>query len=905
MVNLLLVENEAGEAHYIYIKKLERLLHTCTTGYYKDRKFCPFCSKTVSCCDETFEEHLLSKHFSTTNNCNLELPTEGTSMSFTNHKDKMERPFMVYADWECSLIKTHEEGKTHRHIANSCAFYFVCTFDKTRNQYYSFEGEQCTIEMVAKLKALAKTCIAEMKENTKMELSEEEELTHQAAETCMLCNGGFGTEKPKWKVRDHDHRTGDYRGACHNSCNINFFQNRYLPVFVHNLRGYDAHLILKEAYDVVDKKERISVIPQSTEKFMTFSIGDLKFKDSFQFMAEGLETLAKALKQEKGDVFEKYTNMKQHFNEEDMKIICQKGIYPYEWMDDKEKFKQEHLPARREFKSKLKLAGVTNTEYKHAQRVWKHFKCKTFQDYHDLYLKCDVLLLADIFENFRKTSIEHYKLDPANFITAASYAWSAMLLKTGVELELISDPKILDIFERSKRGGLTFVGSKRYAKANNQHVAGYDPNTQSTYLLYLDANNLYGWAMVQSLPRKDLKFANETSIETILNTADDAETGYMVEIDIKFKREIHESLKQMPPCPESLTPKEAWFSDYQKQLQLQTKSNTKCAKLVPHLREHLNYCIHYRNLKFIEKLGVTLGKVHNVISFTQDKWMKPYIEGNNERRTLAAKSGNKFEKDFFKLMNNAVFGKTMENVRNRMNLHLTTDHANAINWFSKPEFKTNTNAQGLYLIETHKTRIVYDKPVYVGCAVLDLSKLHMLDFHYNVIQAEFGDKAKLIYSDTDSYVYEIESPNIYDWIKENREWFDLSGSKREDMRDSTNESKLGKFKDELHGQAMTEFIALNPKCYAFRFQKLNQQIEEIKKAKGVSYATVKHTLPFKEYEKVLEKGNTTSRIITNIGSFNQQLFSFNTDKIALNAFYDKMKLLDKINCEPFGFNEGE
>ena len=175
-----------------------------------------------------------------------------------------------------------------------------------------------------------------MRENTKMLLSREEEKTHRAAGTCMLCNEGFG-ERGRMKVRDHDHRTGAYRGACHNSCNINYFQNRYLPVFVHNLRGYDAHLILKEAFDIAERKDKISAIPQSTEKFMTFSIGDLKFKDSMQFMAESLENLAKALKQKTGDEFEKYTHMKQHFNEEDMKIICRKGIYPYEWMDDKEK----------------------------------------------------------------------------------------------------------------------------------------------------------------------------------------------------------------------------------------------------------------------------------------------------------------------------------------------------------------------------------------------------------------------------------------------------------------------------------------------------------------------------------------------------------------------------------------
>ena len=258
-------------------------------------------------------------------------------------------------------------------------------------------------------------------------------------------------------------------------------------------------------------------------------------------------------------------------------------------------------------------------------------------------------------------------------------------------------------------------------------------------------------------------------------------------------------------------------------MQKETKSHTKCNNLVPHVKEHLNYCIHYRNLKVVEKIGVTLGKVHNVISFTQDKWMKPYIDSNNERRTIAAKNGNKFEKDFFKLMNNAVFGKTMENVRNRMNLHLTTDQDNAIKWFSKPEFKTNTHANGLYLIETHKTRIVYDKPVYVGCAILDLSKLHMLQFHYDVIQKNFGDKAQLIYSDTDSYVYEIESPNIYQWMQNNKQYFDLSKSKREEMKNTENEATLGKFKDELHGQPMTEFLGLNPKCYAFRFQKIKRR----------------------------------------------------------------------------------
>ena len=359
---------------------------------------------------------------------------------------------MIYADWECSLIKTREEGKTHRHVANSCGFYFLCTFDSSRNKYYEFKGATCTVDMVLTLKELAKTCIQEMKENAEMYLTVEQETTHRVADSCFLCNGGFVQNNPK--VRDHDHRTGAYRGACHQKCNINYYANRYLPIFVHNLRGYDAHLVLKQAFEIVGKKERINAIPQSSEKFMTFSIGDLKFKDSCQFLAFSLETLVKGLKTEGEDKFENFHNMKREFKtQRQLELVCKKGVYPYEWVDGDDKFKHEGLPPRKDFYSKLKLEGITKEEYKHAQEVYKEFGCKTFQDYHDLYLKTDVVLLADVFEHFRKSSIKHYRLDPANFITAASFAWSAMLLKTGVELELITDPKILDIFERSKRGG--------------------------------------------------------------------------------------------------------------------------------------------------------------------------------------------------------------------------------------------------------------------------------------------------------------------------------------------------------------------------------------------------------------------------------------------------------------------
>jgi hypothetical protein len=193
-------------------------------------------------------------------------------MKFKNYKDMLARPFIVYADFEASLVKTHRtDGKSHRHEPNSMGIHSVCTFDETRNDYHDFNGTDCVVQMITKSRELSDRCIAEMRTNREMTLTREDKIDFKEAETGYLCNGEF--TETNWKVRDHDHRTGQYRGACHNRCNILHFTNRYLPVFFHNLRCYDSHHILRQAVDIVDE-DKTHVITQSTEKFMSFSIGD-------------------------------------------------------------------------------------------------------------------------------------------------------------------------------------------------------------------------------------------------------------------------------------------------------------------------------------------------------------------------------------------------------------------------------------------------------------------------------------------------------------------------------------------------------------------------------------------------------------------------------------------------------
>ncbi len=245
----------------------------------------------------------------------------------------------------------------------------------------------------------------------------------------------------------------------------------------------------------------------------------------------------------------------------------------------------------------------------------------------------------------------------------------------------------------------------------------------------------------------------------------------------------------------------------------------------------------------------------------------------------------------------------MENVKNRMNLHLTVDQDNAVKWLTRPTVKDARYMNGLFMIENFKDLITYDKPIYVGCSVLDLSKLCMMEFHYEVIQENFKGKANLIYSDTDSLVYNIEHPDIYEWIRNNPSHFDLSDSLRPDLKSDENKKKLGKFKDELNSLVMSEFISLNPKVYSFNYSTdlTNDNFKNKKTLKGVSKPVVKNEIDYEDYLHTLNTNEKARRKTTTLRSFNHQIFTYCQTKIALTSSYDKMLMVDSINCLPFGF----
>ena len=489
---------------------------------------------------------------------------------------------------------------------------------------------------------------------------------------------------------------------------------------------------------------------------------------------------------------------------------------------------------------------------------------ETLQDYHDLYLKTDVLSLADVFENFRDVCQESYGLDPAWYYTAPGLAWDAALKVTKVELDLLADPDMLLMIEKGIRGGVSMI-STRYGKANNPYMGdSYDPNQPTKYISYLDANNVYGWAMCKPLPTHGLEWMGQDELYNWENHS------CILEVDLEYPKDLHDLHNDYPLAPEL------------------TEVN-KIEKLIPNLNNKTNYIIHHKPLKLYEKLGLRITKIHRGIKFVESNWLEPYIMKNTN---LRMQGKNNFEKDFFKLMNNSVFGKTMENIRNRVDIHLVTDEKQASKFISKPNYQHQMIfCDNLAAIHMKKTHLVFNKPVYLGMCILDLSKTLMFEFHYNYIKPKYGEKAKLLFTDTDSLMYEIETDDFYKDISPDvRDKFDTSNYPKDHpsgIETGANKKVIGMFKDEAGGLIISEFVGLRAKLYSFKILKTTAEIFEEKKCKGAKKAVVKKHITFNDYKRCLFNNVNQMRSMNVFRSRNHEIFAETVNKVALSYSDDK------------------
>jgi len=906
--------NNDETSHYCYIKHFSRFIRSQKTKNCSKLIICKRCFTTFGrkpCESKLWGMSGLIEHQHTCGKNQLGRPImfekgDDDFIYFKSYEKTQRIPIVIYADFECILtpsnpdefIQSCKKSKTHvthLHEIMSYGFYVKVNYDiiskdlvrqfEIPRKVIIYRGENAAKKFMEHMVDIGKNINKIYQTNVPMnKLTKREEKHFQKSKFCEKCLKNL-KKNNLIKVRDHCHFTGKYRQCLCLQCNFMITTPSFVPIFFHNL-SYDSHFIIRNlAYD----NKEIHVIPNSSEKYISFSKEIafrfcIKFVDTFRFMSDSLSNLTTNLSEDKS----RFRETLKIFSKESLDLVTRKGVFPYEYVDNWNKLDETILPSKSKFYNSLTDERISDKDYIHAKNIWDLFNIKTLGEYSDLYLKTDVVILADVFENFRDLCLSTLKLDPAHYMTAPGFAFDCMLKYTEVKLERLKDYNMLLFFEKSIRGGIC-QSSKRYAKANIPNIEGLDYNSNEpiTWITYLDCVNLYGKSMLTELPFKDFKWVDDLNID-VTKIADDSEIGYILEVDIEYPKHLHKIHNDFPFLPLSECP-----------------PNSKVEKLLTTLKSKKNYIVHYKNLKQAIANGIKVTKIHRAISFSQSKWMASYIKLCT---TMRVESKNEFEKNFWKLLINSVFGKCMENVRARTSIQLVSSEKKARKLMVKTSFKDRTiYSKNLMAIHQHKETIKFDKAIYVGFAILDVSKTFMYHFHYNVMKKKYGSKISSLYSDTDSLIYAIQTTNFFDDLKNNLlPYFDTSNyPKNHYCFSEIHKNQPGYFKDEMKGTILSEFISLRPKLYAY---KTIDGVEE-KKAKGVKKYIIKNHMKFDNYMDILNAfinhltvdSEQTHRDMNFIQSNKHVVYSKTMRKLVLSANDDKRYIMDDgINTLAYG-----
>ena len=951
--NLLLYKN-----HFVWIKDLGKLLNNDKTN---GKKY--WCSQCLSCgfdSNEKLNRHLeacmkheavstkypkkfdLEKYNSLTDEDEKKkmMNNRDDIMKFNNHQHTFKHPYFMTLDFESTLEKVDDINDTstkkyQKHIVNSCGMKFNCIHDQHSKDVKIINNSNPENVMKETIEYLEEQAIyaynlSKINENNII-MTDTQKIEHKLNKNCSYCNCKYTIENNK--CRHHDHISGNFINSACNECNFKFTNQRFMPVYVHNLKGYDAHFLVPALNNFGYKSEDydlITAIPNTEEKYISFSkkikvdetrkgkdlLFEIRFIDSFAFMASSLSSLSDNLNEFKGKEFENinelrliYRNTSNHFkNDKQFLEMIKKGVYPYDYINNYSKLSELKLPSIEHFYSRLNNTQCSQKDYNQAQKVFKLFNCKSILDYHNIYLISDVLLLTDVWENFKGTCYKIYGLDASYYYTAPSLSWSSFMKHTTEEyknnnknfqIELITDPDMYLMWESSIRGGLSQI-SKRYAKANTKSCFDYDKNESESSIRYYDAINLYGYGMSVYLPIGNFEWNNEIwNKEKIMNLDNEGKKGYLFKVDLHYPEELHDLHNGYALGCENSTIKKEWLSmEQQKDYK---ESNIK--KLITSFNDKKDYIVNYRILKLFLSLGLELVNVKEVLQFNQEPYMRSYIMKNTNER---AKAKNNFEKDFYKLMNNSVYGKTMENVRNRISFKLISSELKALRLRNTLKKFTifNENLVGVHLC---KKEVTLNKPIFIGSAVLDQSKYLMYDFHYNEMLPYFGkENLDLLFTDTDSLCYHIKNKCPDEFMKIKKDLFDLSNyNKDHKLYDKTNNKVVGKFKNEEAETEIIEFVGLRSKCYSYTTldnqehskckgvkRYIIQSKDRTDEMKYINHMNYRDCLFNKEVKKV--KQNL-------IRSVKHQIYTMENIKIGLSSSDDKSYILpNNIDCLTLG-----
>ena len=853
------------DGHYFYVEALTKLV------YKKDRGRKTHICRSCLCFLKSKNHLRLHKRFCDNKGTIYTFPSEQEAeLKFDNYRAMVKNPHIVYFDTECYIDK---DTGVHHPIAVGAKR--VCVNSTLNSELFTYFGDDCIKQFLRWLEIQKETMREiDFHHYLPLKMTPENWSHYRKQETCEMCGDRFVPNSfNKKKCADHDHLTGEFRFALCNDCNLTYAaRETTLTIACHCSMKYDAHLLVTEIAELARKNPTygFKTIPKNRENNLVIYYGPFIFIDSYQFLQSSLGSLAETMTN--------FPLVKEQMGEKNYQLFTRKGVFCYDYIDSPEKLQEDRLPEQSEFYDSLAKKSITDKEYQHAQRVWDTMGCETLLDYTRIYLETDVLILADCFEQFRTTTMQNFGLDPSKFLSTPHLGFNSMLKYTGVKLGLLQDQEMVDMVKGGIRGGVSVI-TKRYAQA-----------TESSQIVYLDCSNLYGFALSKPLPVDDFRWMTNDEINSfdVTKLTIDSKRGYMLECDLGYPSDLHEKHNDLPLAPEKIVVNPEDWSPYSlaaaKTSGVRARKGT--CKLVSHLGPRRHYVLHYLNLKFYLEQGMVLEKIHRGLSFTQSKWMKPFIDFTTEQRKLAK---SVFHSNFWKLISNSAYGKLLQDPSKYNNLQMVSQPFICRELVSKPTFKRIVIYNKRFVgIENKREFVLLNKPIIAGFAVLELSKLHVYKFHYLYMKRLYGDKCELLMTDTDSLIYEVNDPDFDRDTSNNRQYFDLSNYPPENpLYDPTNKKLRGTFKNEFPHDPVLYFVGVRSKMYVT----LHESQCENKKAKGLPKSVVAH-MKFDEYLKALNpeeeiKHHTFRAIRSNL----HVIRSADYKKKGLSPFDDKRYVL--------------
>lgn len=885
------------ERHYYAIKDLSALVKSerkKTSKVY----VCDFCLATFSK-KRGFQYH---QTLCTRDGNRYEVPNTVQHLRFSNFAATMPASFVIYADLESYMKETIVDGLSTKQISkipHECMSWGCLTICRERPDWSSgtvlYTGENAIQKLLQHLlNELARVKAYMEHYSLPMVMYDQDWIDFEEQTHCNICELPFDMMNPSQKVRDHSHFTGAYRQALCKVCNLKYAQARgRIFVMFHGLSNYDSHFIIQELHRFPD--DDITVIPRTSERYLSFSLQDLVFKDTFNFLAASLETLVNHLRSKGQHVFQHLTRFVP--DPDQRALLYGKGVFPYTYIQSLQALDETSLPPPSAFFNDLTQKPISDQDYEFAQTVWRTFHCKTLKDYLHVYLRSDVLLLADVFENFRDNCLRDYQLDPLYYFSSAHFTFDAFLRQSQASLTLIADINQYLMFFHMIRGGLSVV-SKRMAR-----------KTSDTHIKYFDANNLYGWAMMQPLPSGNFDWVSPDKIndvvQQILEYKIPDDQGFILEVDLDYPESLHDWHNDFPLAPEKRCIKKHELSPYAQSLVLKHNlSSNSTTKLIASLDNKRNYILYFKNLQLYTRLGMKLTKVHKILSFSQKPIFRDYIQFNSDKRAQAT---NDFDVNFYKFLSNSLFGKTMERPENKTILRLVSNPELFDYLVGKLTFKQRKIIhQNLVAVEMNHSVLKIKKPFYLGAVILELAKYHMYSFHYELMKPLLGNSLELLYTDTDSLVYEIKSLDINSTLQPVKSAFDFSNyPANHPLYDLKFKRVPGYFKDETAGKDILEFVGLRSKMYAIKTaddddEQKEAQETETKHAKGVKKHVIEQALTFDDYRNCLIQELQMQHDFKTIASRSHHVFTSHQFKTSLSCYEDKRWLRDPINSFAYG-----